>query len=63
MKWLPVVGEGMSSPTLNTPTLHYQEGNTGNISVAMAQADIFAILGNKIVINLKIFMEVDYLRS
>ncbi len=33
------------------------------ISVAMAQADIFAILGNKIVKNLKIFVEVDYLRS
>ncbi len=29
----------------------------------MAQADIFAILGNKIVKNLKIFVEVDYLRS
>jgi len=27
-------------------------------SVAMAQADIFAILGNKIVKNLKIFVEV-----
>ena len=32
-------------------------------SVAMAQADVFAILGNKIVKNLKIFVEVDYLRS
>ncbi len=33
------------------------------VSVAMAQADIFAILGNKIVKNLKLFVEVDYLRS
>jgi len=32
-------------------------------SVVMAQADIFAILGNKIVKNLNIFVEVDYLRS
>ncbi len=32
-------------------------------SVATAQADVFAILGNKIVKNLKIFVEVDYLRS
>ncbi len=32
-------------------------------SVAMAQADVFAILGNKIVKNLKIFVEVDFLRS
>jgi len=32
-------------------------------SVAMAQANVFAILGNKIVKNLKIFVEVDYLRS
>ncbi|SRR6266702_349136 len=32
-------------------------------SVVMAQADVFAILGNKIVKNLKIFVEVDYLRS
>jgi len=29
----------------------------------MAQADVFAILGNKIVKNLKIFVEVEYLRS
>ncbi len=35
----------------------------GQISVAMAQANIFAILGNKIIKNLKIFVEVDYLRS
>ena len=34
----------------------------GQISV-MAQADIFAILGNKIIKNLKIFVVVDYLRS
>ncbi len=33
------------------------------VSVATAQADIFAILGNKIVKNLKIFVEIDYLRS
>ena len=33
------------------------------VSVATAQADVFAILGNKIVKNLKIFVEVDYLRS
>jgi len=32
-------------------------------SVAAAQANIFAILGNKIVRNLKLFVEVDYLRS
>src|SRR6266702_42913 len=32
-------------------------------SVATAQADVFAILGNKIVKILKIFVEVDYLRS
>src|SRR6266702_6876706 len=32
-------------------------------SVATAQANVFAILGNKIVKNLKIFVEVDYLRS
>src|SRR6266702_1713112 len=32
-------------------------------SVATAQADVFAILGNKIVKNLKLFVEVDYLRS
>ncbi len=32
-------------------------------SVAMAQADVFSILGNKIVKILKIFVEVDYLRS
>src|SRR6266702_411352 len=35
----------------------------GMCSVAMAQANVFAILGNKIVKNLKIFVEVDYLRS
>ncbi len=35
----------------------------GSCSVATAQADVFAILGNKIVKNLKIFVEVDYLRS
>ncbi len=35
----------------------------GGGSVATAQADIFAILGNKIVKNLNIFVEVDYLRS
>jgi len=32
-------------------------------SVVTAQANIFAILGNKIVKNLKVFVEVDYLRS
>ncbi len=32
-------------------------------SVVTAQADVFAILGNKIVKNLKIFVGVDYLRS
>ncbi len=32
-------------------------------SVATAQADVFAILGNKIVKYLKLFVEVDYLRS
>ena len=35
----------------------------GMTSVVTAQADVFAILGNKIVKNLKIFVEVDYLRS
>ncbi len=38
-------------------------GQNPEPSVAMAQADVFAILGNKIVKNLKIFVEVDYLRS
>ena len=33
------------------------------ISVVTAQADVFAILGNKIVKNLKLFVEEDYLRS
>ncbi len=33
------------------------------VSVVTAQADVFAILGNKIVKNLKVFVEVDYLRS
>jgi hypothetical protein len=32
-------------------------------SVVAAQADIFAIFGNKIEENLKIFVEVDHLRS
>ena len=32
-------------------------------SVVTAQANVFAILGNKIVKNLKVFVEVDYLRS
>ncbi len=36
--------------------------NPPQSSVAMAQADVFAILGNKIVKNLKIFVEVDYLQ-
>jgi len=39
------------------------KGSSSTTSVATAQADIFAILGNKIVKNLKIFVEVDYLRS
>ncbi len=38
-------------------------GETEEHSVATAQANVFAILGNKIVKILKIFVEVDYLRS
>ena len=34
-----------------------------SLSVAAAQAGRFATLRNKIVKNLKIFMEIDYLRS
>ena len=56
------------TPTMTIPTVPHLASNQDDhddavASVATAQAEIFAILGNKIVKNLKIFVEVDYLRS
>ncbi len=54
------VGNTFAMLTVRAQTHQHQAAAD---SVATAQADVFAILGNKIVKNLKIFVEVDYLRS
>src|SRR6266568_1735094 len=50
------IGTGVGNMWVSTVSM-------GINSIAAAQADIFAILGNKIVKDLKIFVEVDHLRS